>query len=217
MTDSPLDLTKMKAKRRYEHTKAAKNFRVQRINPIAYIKELFSVQVQAFAVYPVKYRPRDLSLEKLQTYFKTGKNLITYAAFYRDDNSMAGYAIVEDNGNYANFLVQKTVPAKEKLGVNMVLVDGILNDFAERLTHNFYIVDGERCVNHETGFQDYLIKYAGFRKAYCRMHIAYRPCLSPVIYLIYPLRKVLQRLDNNNLIHRVNAILKMEEIARSFY
>lgn len=217
MADSPLDLTKLKAKRRYEHTKAAKNFRVQRINPIAYIKELFSVQVQAFAVYPVKYRPHDLSLEKLQTYFKTGKNLITYAAFYRDDNSMAGYAIVEDNGDYANFLVQKTVPAKEKLGVNMALVDGILNDFAERLTHNFYIVDGERCVNHETGFQDYLIKYAGFRRAYCHMHIAYRPCVRPLIRILYPLRKALHRLDNNNLVHKVNALLKMEEIARSFY
>lgn len=143
-------------------------------------------------------------------------NYVTYVAFNRQDNTIAGYAIVENKGEYANFWVQKTIPAQEKLGVNMALVDGILNDYAERLADGFYIVDGERCVNHETGFQDHLVKYAGFRKAYCHMHIAYRPCFSPVVSIIYPFRRILKCWDENSMIHKLNALLKMEEIARSF-
>ena len=216
LIDHPLDLSKLKAKRRYEHTKAAKNFHVVKVEPLNYLNEIFTVQVQAFAAYPNKYRPRDLTKEKLRAYFESGKNYDTYVAFNRQDNTIAGYAIVENKGEYANFLVQKTIPAQEKLGVNMALVDGILNDYAERLADGFYIVDGERCVNHETGFQDYLVKYAGFRKAYCHMHIAYRPCFSPVVSIIYPFRRILKCWDENSMIHKLNALLKMEEIARSF-
>lgn len=217
IADRPLDIANLKAKRRYEHKKAAKNFRVVRINPLENLLALQKVQVEAFAAYPAKYGYHEQSLKELERCFSDNENYRVYAAYFREDGQLAGYAVVEDLGKYANFLVQKTVPRYERFAVNLALVDYMLEDFQERLQGTFYIVDGERSVNHdETHFQDYLIKYAGFRKCYCRMHIVYRTPLDLAVKLAYPFRCIFARMDGNMHIHKINALLKMEEIARSF-
>lgn len=64
--DTPLDISKLKAKRRYEINKGIKNFDVEQINPMDFKEELFYVQVEAFSAYPAKYRP---TVEK-ESFFK---------------------------------------------------------------------------------------------------------------------------------------------------
>lgn len=100
--------------------------------------------------------------------------------------------------------------------MNAALVKGILEDFREALCNGFYLVDGERNINHQTGFQEYLIKYFGFRKAYCKLNIAYRPWVGLFIKIMYPFSSTLQKFDSLKYIHMLNALLKMERIARSF-
>ena len=64
-------------------------------------------------------------------------------------------------------------------------------------------------------FQDYLEKYFGFRKAYCKLHIQYNPKLKWVIRLLYPIRRLLMKMDGIGVLHSLNAVLRMEEICRS--
>ena len=50
----------------------------------------------------------------------------------------------------------------------------IKEEFSQKIGKNFYICDGERNILHETSFQNYLEKYFGFRKAYCKLNLKYR-------------------------------------------
>ena len=79
-----------------------------------------------------------------------------------------------------------------------------------------YICDGARSIQHETAFQDYLEKYFEFRKAYCVLHIVYKPSFSKVINASYPFRKVLKKMQSIRPVAKINSLLRMEEIKRSF-
>jgi len=129
---------------------------------------------------------------------------------------MAGYAfLTREHQNYIDFCVLKTKPEYERLSVNAALVAGILDYYNEFLSNGGYICDGSRSINHETAFQDYLEKYFDFRKAYCKLHIEYNPKYKWVIKLLYPMRKILLKLDGVGIVHSLNSVLRMEEIVRS--
>lgn len=216
LKDTSFDIEKIKAKYRYYIRKGERNFNVIRINPLECVDDLFEVQKRAFSAYPITYRPRSIIKERVTAeIIKNHQNgLIYYGAYGRDDGCLYGFSIVRYKKDYAELLVQKTDPKAEKKQINAALVYGCLNDMKNLFDGDFYLLDGERNVNHITGFQDYLIRYFGFRRAYCKLHITYRPLLKPIIYVIYPIRKVIKAFDSNRIIHKVNAILKMEEISR---
>ncbi len=73
------------------------------------------------------------------------------------------------------------------------MVARILEDNNDSLNKGFYINDGARSIRHETAFQDYLEKYFGFRKAYCKLHIAYRFPVNIAVKLLYPFRKKIKK------------------------
>ncbi len=108
----------------------------------------------------------------------------------------------------------KTVPAYERKGANAALINGILSYCAADLADGGYICDGQRSLNHETAFQDYLEKYFGFRKAYCNLHMAYRPSVRWLIPILRIFRKPLKKMNDIGIIHSINAVLGMDEIAR---
>ena len=215
--DTPLDLASMKAKRRYEITRATRNFTVREINPADEEEALYAVQVAAFSVYPEKYRPtvdRDRFLSAARRWRAEGN--VVLGAYPADGGALSGYILAYDGGDHVMFNVLKTRPACERAGVNAALVAALLTHFDARLrAGGFYICDGFRNLYHETAFQDYLEKYFGFRRAYCRLHMLYRPLYRAAVRLLYPLRRILRRFDNTRLFHKLNSLLLCEEIARS--
>lgn len=212
--DTPFDISSLKAKRRYEINKGNKFFDVKVIEPCDFKEELFSVQIAAFATYPKKYRPKD-DKASFFTSIESWNQYIVFGIFYRLTNELAGYALLSKPCDcYVGLNVLKTNPEYEKLAVNAALVAGILQYFNGFLKEGGYICDGARSINHETKFQDYLEKYFGFRKAYCYLHIMYNPRIKWAVYLLYPLRRILHRLDGIGLVHQVNSVLYMEEICR---
>lgn len=214
LKDIPFDIDSLKSKRRYEINKGNKFFEVRCIDAQSYKNELFDVQVAAFSAYPPKYRP---TVEK-SSFFQsmdTWKNSMVYGAFFKETGLLCGYAILTRNGERClSFSVQKTIPAYEKYAVNAALVYKILVDNEPFILSGGYICDGERCINHETAFQEYLEKYFGFRKAYCRLHMHYRPMVSFVVRILYPMRRLLDKFDRIGIVHKINAVLRMETISR---
>ncbi len=67
---------------------------------------------------------------------------------------------------------------------------------------------------HETHFPDYLEKYFGFRKAYCKLHVMYAPKYKSLIKLLYPFRRIFKKFDSVGKVHQLNGVLTMEEIVR---
>lgn len=213
--DTPFDISALKAKRRYEINKGIRNFDVKEIDPENYAEELCNVQIAAYSAYPEKYRPavdRNGFLSSIQKW----DCFVCIGAFDRESEQLVGYALLsKESETYVDFKVMRTNPKCEKNGINAALVEGILRYFDSFLTHGGYICDGARSINHETAFQDYLEKYFGFRKAYCKLHVTYNPKLKWVICLMYPIRKLLMKFDGNGKVHQLNAVLRMERIAKN--
>lgn len=214
--DTPFEMSELKAKRRYEINKGIKNFEVKIINPLLFEEELCEVHNAALEGYPLKYRPKfDVNIFK-QTIRDEWDDKKIYAGFERGTGKMCGYALLTMHESYISFNVLKTVPIYEKNAINAAIVHEILKDINDLLVKErlFYICDGERNISHETGFQDYLEKYFGFRKAYCVLHISYRPLIKFVVTLLYPFRRWLMVLDKNSFMHNVISVLHMEGLRR---
>ena len=211
--DTPFDINALKAKRRYEINKGNKNFYVREINPSEWVENIYEVAVAAYATYPKSYRP-NVSHEHFVSDIKAWNFYKVYGAFSINDGLLCGYACLKKQKTYIDFCMMKAVPSHENLGLNAAMVNHILVDHANFLNDGGYICDGARSINHETSFQDYLEKYFGFRKAFCRLHITYNPKYELVIKTLYPIRKILLAGDKIGLIHQINSVLHMEEIAR---
>lgn len=118
--------------------------------------------------------------------------------------------------NWRELAVQKTDPEFERLQVNAALVGKVMETYSDFLENGGIICDGARSINHETHFQDYLEKYFGFRKAYCRLHIRYNPKIAWAVKMLYPFKNILKKMDGNGIIHQINGVLKMEGIYRGY-
>ena len=213
--DTPFDISLLKAKRRYEINKGIKNFDVRPIDPMQYKEELFSVQVAAFSAYPEKYRPTVDKHSFFESIDSWGKYTVL-GAFYRETDALSGYALLFwESERYVDFMVLKTDPDFERYNINAALCAGVLLHFSDHLERGGIICDGARSISHETNFQDYLEKNFGFRRAYCCLHVAYSPKMKPIVKVLYPIRKLLYKLDGIGAIHSINAVLKMEDIIRN--
>ncbi len=210
--DAPFDIDDLKAKRRYEINKGKKNFIIKEIMPCNFTDELYQITVAAYSQWPEKYRPH---VEEKN--FKDGINEwninVVLGAFSTESNELCGYAILSEKDHCAEFNVLRVNPESERLAINAAIVAGILEKYNDRLGKDFYINDGSRAIRHETAFQDYLEKYFGFRKAYCKLNIKYRFPIGMAIKVLYPFRNIISK--ESSIGSLVSGVLVMEEISRS--
>lgn len=210
--DDKFDINTVKSKIRYNIKKGISNFDVKVIDPCDYKEELYNVQVAAFSAYPETYRLAVNKENFLKETSAWSEKYVVFGAFEKEDGTLQGYSLCHERDCCVGLDVQKTNPAYEKLQINAALVNEICEYYNERLSKDFYIVDGERNILHETAFQDYLERYFGFRKAYCKLHIKYRRGIGVVVRLLYPFRKLIAKM-NFKTAKLVTGVLKMEEIS----
>ena len=123
------------------------------------------------------------------------------------------YAVLTEYDTYIEFSILRAVPDAERLGINAAMVAGILENYKKELENGIYINDGSRAIRHETAFQDYLEKFFEFRKAYCKLDIAYKRKIALIVKLLYPFRDKIS--NESGIGSKISAILKMEEIRRN--
>lgn len=210
--DSPFDISTLKAKRRYEINKGLRYFEVKRIEPDQYTEELLAVQIDAFSAWPEKYRPL-VDAEKFKKDIGKWRDFVVYGGFHKETGELAAYVLLSERPEVLEFNVLRSRPVYEREGINAAMVYAFINDYNTRLSNEFYILDGERAIRHETAFQDYLEKYFGFRKAYCKLNVAYRFPINIAVKLLYPFR--LRIKSDTRLGSMLSAVLKMEHIRRN--
>ncbi|MHA7924116.1 MAG: hypothetical protein ACX936_02860 [Marinobacter sp.] len=76
-----------------------------------------------------------------------------------------------------------------------------------------YVSDGARNLSHSTEIHDFLVAKFGFRKAYARLRVVYRPWLGVVVKLAYPFRNLIGRVPLG-LFSKARILLKQEEVRR---
>ena len=83
----------------------------------------------------------------------------------------------------------KTDPDYLKCNTNAALVAFALGRYFGDGFSIKYLTNGTKNVLHETNYHEYLMKYFGFRKAYCRLHIKYRGWVGAVVAVLLPEEK----------------------------
>lgn len=211
--DTPFDISKLKAKRRYEINKGKKNFDVYRIVATDYEAELVDAQIAAFCGWPEKYRP-SVEKDKFKAGLERWKAHVVYGGFNRETGELVAYAYLTEYEHYLEFSVLRADPKAERAGINVAMVAAIVEDYNDRLGADFYINDGARSIRHETAFQDYLEKYFEFRKAYCRLNIKYRFPMGITVSVLHPMRNQINK--DKKLGSLIYSLLQMEEVKRSY-
>lgn len=211
--DDKLDITKLNSNRRYKITKGRKNFYTKVIDPKEYAESIFRVAQEAYKTYPLKYRPRIKKGDFIAN-IKERTNIFI-GCFDIKTDVLCGYADINCYQDYINYTTHKVIPAEEKRQVNAALVCGVLEYFEQNNKYK-YIDDGARNIVHETGFQDYLKIYFGFRKAYSHLHVMYNPLIWCFVYCLYPIRQIIKKFDKISLFAKVSSVLEQERIRRSF-
>lgn len=215
--DTSLDISLLKANRRATITKGLKYFTVKIINPVNFKNELFDVLQGSLADYPPKYRN-----SFTQAYFYSivdswvENEWDCFGAFDKETNKLCGYALAYKKGEYAEYMVVKTLPQSQKKQINAAIAYQICERYLNE--HKVKILyAGERNIRHETNYQDYLIKNFGFRLAYCKLNIIYRPWVKFIVNLLYPFRKIIKHISSlSPILYNVYSVLKQEEIRRTF-
>lgn len=222
--DTPFDINKLKAKRRYEITKGMKNFDVRVINPAEYAEEMANVMEAAYMSWPASYRPsieRDLWKKNFLQWDMDSqepqagvREIAKYYGAFDKTGRLCGFAKLGIYNEYIGFHVLRVSPACEKAGINAAIIYTIMKDFTDYLSAGkLYICDGTRNIYHDTHFQDYLCKYFDWRRAYCNLHIKYRRPFGILIRILYPFRFLFAKA--NGFWYKIWAVLHMEEMRRN--
>lgn len=209
-----IDLNKMTSKQRYEVNKGLKNMTVEMADPLEFEEPLYQIAVDCFVDYPVEYRgsySKETHHNACKEWKKEG---ITFIAKSNDNNDILGYAVCRLSHSGADLIISKVPHKYQRYGTNAALVYAVCEEILNR-RHLDYICDGSRNIRHQTNYQEYLVKYFGFRKVYCRLNIEYRSYMKILIKVLYPFRRIFRN-SKNHFFYNVYCILKQEEIRRSF-
>lgn len=215
--DTPFDIMSLKSNRRSLITRGLKRVDVKVIIPADYAEQMSNILVKEWKYYDDSYEEGN-DRQKLTDDFKklTTKNLGNaeyLGAFLKDTDTMIGYAIYNLFDDWIEYSVVKTDPEYLNTQVNAALAYfGVERYMRPGIK---YIHGGWRTMIHESNYQEYLMKNFGFRKAYCKLHIQYRPLMQIAVNVLYPLRGMIKKVKNK-WIYTVWCALQQEEIRRTF-
>jgi hypothetical protein len=214
--DNKFNINDLKTKRRYEINKGIKNINVCIINQADYAYQISDILLQCLEEYPQKYKPT-VSRQNVIINLKQSieeKNITYFGCFDREQNILIGYAYCSIENDVLNLIEVKILPEYLKSNANAALIYFLCENYLNTNKVK-YLCDGERNIRHQTNYQDYLIKYFGFRRAYCKLNILYTPPVKLLVNLLFPFRRIIKDSDNR-LIYNIYCLLVQEEIRRTF-
>lgn len=115
--DDLLDISAMKAKRRYEINKGNKNFTTRVINPAEYADEIYHVYVESLKGYQRK--PTPVTREQFQKRiigWSSSPECCFFGAFEKESGKLCGYSDVYLRTPYLPISSLKTIPEYERGG-----------------------------------------------------------------------------------------------------
>jgi len=78
-----------------------------------------------------------------------------------------------------------------------------------------YVSNGTRSLSHATNFENLLITKFRYRRAYCRLNIAYSPITQFIVSLFFPFKTIISK-THNTFNQKLSVLLAHEQIKRSF-
>ena len=205
--EAPFTTDNLGAKNRKHIRSALRAVSVRLIDPTEYAAELCRVYndtVKTYKNYNASVTEEDF-IGKYDTDW--------WGAFANDSGILVGYMGCKRMAECVETLTAKYLPEYLRLRASDAIHYHVLDYYLNQCGYK-YVCSGSRSISHKTNAQEYKIKTFGFRKAYCKLHVAYAPKYRRFIKLLYPFRKLFHLFDGITKIHQLNGVLIMEEIVR---
>ena len=111
---------------------------------------------------------------------------------YRD-NKLIAYTEIRKLGRVRNTSITKFHPDYLKDYPSYALFYTLI-DYYLSSPGVSYITNGTRSIFHKTNIQDFLISKFNYRKAYCKLHVYYKPAVKWMINLLYPFNPLISKI-----------------------
>lgn len=210
--ESPYLYDELPSKTRKHIKQSLKKCTVKKINYMEEIDDIWRVYEAAYKRY--KLADNFISREKFYANAKNMTGIDCWAAYDSESERMIGWMSCGVFEDYVEMITAKY----DADYLNRRASDAIHHTVCEyylNLLSKKYISAGERSVNHITHSQEYKINTFQFRKAYCNLNIRYKGWLKVVVKLLYPIRKIMEKIAVTPFLHNIVIVLKMEEIIRT--
>lgn len=210
--NKPFSFEELEPKKKKHIRQALKKCQVKELVALDYKEQLYKVYKQACEGY------KNFSAINKEDFFinvqRCVENKIEYWGAFNSNDEMIGWMSIKNNGDWAHILSAKFSPGYLNLRPSDAIYYTILQYYLNDIGVD-YISSGERSISHITNTQEYKIKTFKFRKAYCKLHLQYNPKYKRIISILYPFRKILNKIESINFIRKISSVLKMEEIVRN--
>lgn len=211
--ESPFDIQEFSSKRRKHINQALKKCKVVLINPNEHLEELYEVYKSAFNRYENADNEKKFEEFKLNCLEEFNSGVEFWAGFTIEKSKLVGYMTIKKFNDYVESCTAKYHPDYLKYRISDAIHYAVLNEYLN-IQKKRYMSSGSRNINHVTNAQEYKIESFNFRRAYCKLHIIYKPVVGLVIKILYPFRKIIRKYDRILILHQIAGVLKMEEIRR---
>lgn len=209
---STRSLEELSSNTRSKVRRGLKNCSVRKVDRDYIAVNAYDVYRKAFGRYEADSRPvreeefsdgirnRDASEWDFWAVFDKTGSLIAYSQNRLEDSS-------------CNYSTIKFDPEGLRLYSSYALFFEMDNYYLNTLQLR-YVNDGARSISHDTNVQNFLIDKFKFRKAYCKLHIAYRSDVRLLVMLLFPMRSFIGKFNVNPL-KKISVLLLQEEMRRS--
>lgn len=189
-----------------------KNFVVKKIEKSELINHGYKVYVAAFKRYKTINKPMS-SIKFIKHINSLDKGWEFWGVYSRETNELIAYSqnkIVTDQCYYS------TIKFHEKYlkMYSSYALYFVMNSYYLKERKLKYVNEGTRSILHETNVQSFLIDKFKFRKAYCKLHVQYHPLVTPIIFVLYPFRKIIVR-SNLLFFRKIGVVLSQEQLHRN--
>jgi hypothetical protein len=209
--DGMFNVESLTSKVRNQVRKGLKNCVVRKIFKEELIKKGYNVYIHAFKKYNTFNVPQN------EVQFKEKIDALSldfeFWGVFNERNKLIGYSQNRIIFNVCEFSVTKFLPEYLRLRPSEALFYSMI-DFYINERKVSYIHNGTRSISHHTNIQDFLIKKFRFRKAFCRLHIAYHPLVRVLVWLMFPFR-FLFKFSRIRILRKIGVVLFQEELRRN--
>ena len=211
--EAPFDIEAISPKERKSIRQALRKCYVKRQLLSENTKALYECYITAHRKY--------LKADKASTYEefdewcrKNSERLDCWCGYDNETNLMIGFITVQPFESHADSVTAKFNPDYSNRQVSDALYYCILEYYLNELKLR-YVSSGTRNILHQTNTQEYKIRRFGYKKAYCKLNVAYSPKIKWAVKLLFPFRRALALFDSVKICHKINGVLKMEAIVRN--
>ncbi len=210
--EAPFDMATLSSNSRKHIKEAFRKTEVKKIDPVEYVDALYECSHQAFLKYKLASNEIPFESFKKECCDAQNENIEYWAGYEMSSKVLIGFLVVKRYEDWVSILTAKFDSRYLKLRVSDALYATVLDFYLNQNGKN-YVSSGTRSISHESNTQEYKESHFGYRKAFCRLNIAYSGVIAIVVKLAYPFRGLIEIIGRKiKKVHLLSAVLKMEEL-----